>query len=416
MLPAQPAGPGAGGAGGAQTAWYSGPVPIDALLPKERFGTAVGLTLVKSLIVAFVAVVALTMIPVMIIAISAAVIGAAGAGAEIDPSATPRTVVTGEAGADLRLVAVPVTGLILGEDRGQGGSFFGALDVTYGYTVKEELARLADDDRVDGIVLELDTPGGTIFGSKAIADGVAAYREATGNPVMAYVGGMSASGGTYAMAGADAIYADHGTLIGSIGVIFGPFPTYDGVVAVDGGLLGGGVTTEGGIEFEYLTAGRNKDLGNPYREMNAEERAVLQEGIDNAYAEFVDHVAAGRGLSAADIESKLGAMIFGEHQAVANGLIDGVANRDDAYRLAAEQAGLGDGETYVVERVEAPIPGLLDVLVGRAANPGAGAPAGTPGAEGPLDSGLGASHQLCLGTGTLLAYHGDPSQLCRWGR
>ena len=65
--------------------------------------------------------------------------------------------------------------------------------------------------------------------------------DATGKPVVAYVSGISASGGMYAMAGADEIYADHGTLIGSIGVIFGPFVTYNDVRAIDGGILGGGV-------------------------------------------------------------------------------------------------------------------------------------------------------------------------------
>jgi len=299
--------------------------------------------------------------------------------------------------------------VILGEDRGTGGGLFSAADLPYGYSVKEHLLELAEDDSVDGVVLEMDTPGGTIFGAKAIADGVAAYREAAGRPVIAYVSGMSASGGMYAMAGADTIYADHGTLVGSIGVIFGPFVHYDGVTAVDGGILGGGVTTDGGIDVEYLTAGRNKDLFNPYRPLDDEERAVLQEGLDDAYAEFVDHVSANRDIPAAEIEKELGAMLFGEQQAVANGLVDGVANRDDSYHLAAEAAGLAEGQTWSVERLETPLPGLLGLLA-----TATGDRIGDDG--GGVDSGAGATagfgHPLCLGSATVLAYHGDPARLC----
>ena len=390
------------------TAWYNGPIPIAGLAPRETIGSAIGRTLVKSLTALAVLLLALFLIPVVLIAVVATLAG----GGEVETTTTPRELVAGERRADIRLVAVPVTGLILGEDRGAGGSLFSALDVTYGYTVKEELAELADDDTVDGIVLEVDSPGGTIFGSKAIADGVAAYQEATGKPVIVHIGGISASGGVYAMAGADTIYADHGTLIGSIGVIFGPFQTFDGVTAIDGGILGGGVTTEGGITVEYLTAGRGKDLGNPYRPMTDEERAVLQEGLDGAYDDFVAHVSEGRDLPERAIRQDLGALLFGEHQAMANGLIDGIANRDAAYQLAAEAAGLDTGETWGVERLEGPEPGLFDLLAGAT---GADGPAAS--ADGGVEvGGLDPTHPLCLGSGTILAYHGDPARLCLPGR
>lgn len=386
------------------TAWYSGPLPIASLAPRETIGSAIGRTLVKAIVGLGVLLLALFLIPLTLIGVGAAL---GGGGAEID--GTPRSLVAGEARADVRLVAIPVTGIILGEDRGAGGGLFGAIDATYGYTIKAELEELADDPTVDGVILELDTPGGTIFGSQAIADGVAAYKEATGNPVIAYVGGISASGGMLAMAGADVIYADHGTLIGSIGVSLGPFQTFDGITAIDGGILGGGVTTEGGIEFEFITAGRSKDVGSPYRSMTAEERAVFQEGVDNAYADFVDHVAEGRGLSPAEIEGDLGALIFGEHQAVANGLIDGIANRDATYELAAEEAGLSDGETWGVERLDGPEPGLLGLF----AESTIGADDGR--SDAAVTPGLGPTHPLCLGTRTVLAYHGDPVRLCTPG-
>jgi protease-4 len=377
---------------------------VAGLAPKETIGSAIGRTAVKALTAAIIFGAALFLIPFLFLVFVAAL---AGAGAAGDDLPTTRSYVAGATDADINLVAVPISGLILGEDQG-GGGLFSAVDVTYGYTIKEELIDLARDDSVDGVVLEVNSPGGTIFGSVAIADGVEEYRRISGGkPIVAYVSGIAASGGVYASAGADQIYADHGTLVGSIGVIFGPFTTYDGVTAIDGGILGGGVTTEGGITVEYLTAGRNKDFGNPYRPISAEERRVLQESLDQAYADFVGHVAKGRGLAASDIENDLGAMIFGEQQAVDNGLIDGIADRDSAYALAAEAAGLGTGQRWRVERLETGPPGLAELFGGRLLG------TGTSTAEGGTAGGLAGELQtLCLGTGTVLAYHGDPAGLC----
>ena len=400
-------GPGSGPAGQqpATSGWYNGPLPIAGLAPRETVGSAIGRTAVKALTAVVIFGAAFLLIPFLFIAGIAAIAGSSAG--EVESAGLSRSLLVGEDNADISLVAVSVEGLILGEERG-GGGLFAPTDLTYGYTLQEDLAELAEDDSVDGIILEINSPGGTIFGSKAIADGVAAYRDATGKPVVAYVSGISASGGMYAMAGADEIYADHGTLIGSIGVIFGPFVTYNDVTAIDGGILGGGVTTEGGIEFEFLTAGRSKDFGNPYRPMTEEERATLQEGLDDAYDEFVTHVAKGRDLTESDIKDGLGALIFGEQQAVANGLIDGISNRNDSYEKAAIAAGMTDGQTFKVERLDGGEDDLLSLLGARVAGTD---PAADPAAStNPLSA-----EPMCLGTGAILAYHGDPALLCTPG-
>ncbi len=383
-----------------QGAWYSGPWPAPGMKTTESAGAVIG----KAAIMSFTALVIILGLPVVfLIAMIAGLagLGAASAGGGDDAAAPifSTEYVAGERSGDTRLVAVPVIGPILGEDRGGGGGFFSAAaGVTYGYSVKETLLELADDDDVDGVLLELDSPGGTIFGSKAIADGVAEYQARTGKPVLAYVGGISASGGMYAMAGADEIVADHGTLIGSIGVIFGPFVRYNDITAVDNGILFGGVETSGGVEFEFLTAGRSKDLGSPYRDMTAEERKTLEEGLDNAYDDFVAHVADGRDLIEAEIENDLGALIYGEQQAQANGLIDTIGSREEAWDRLAELAG-ADGGNWRLDRSLPGEPSFLDLLVGATADEA------DPAARVNLPS-------VCTGTATLLTFHGDPSQLC----
>src|ERR671916_357810 len=295
-----------------------------------------------------------------------------------------------------RLIAVPVTGVILGGES-DGVTFGGA---TYGYDVADTIDSLGAED-ADGLVLELNTPGGTIYGSRAIADAVERYQKRTGNQVMAHVQGMSASGGVYAMAGADQIVADHGSLVGSIGVVMGPFQRFRDVTAIPGSLLEPGVTTEGGITEEYLTRGRGKDFGNPYRDITEEERAVLGAGLDREYGEFVGWVSQARGIPAQTIVDELGAFVYDGYTAVDRGLVDRVLGREEAYRYAAEINGADPDDTRV-DRIVAP--GLVESLL--AAN----GPLGGIGAAA-VESDPGRS-TVCAGAPLVLAYHGELSAAC----
>ncbi len=383
---------------GSHGGWYSGPWPAPGMKTTESTGAVIGKTAIMS-VTALIILLGLPIVFLIALIAGLAGLGAASAADSDDNAGGLFTeYVAGERSADTRLVAVPVIGPILGEDRGGGGFLTAASGVTYGYSIKERLLELADDDDVDGVLLELDTPGGTIFGSKAIADGVAEYQARTGNPVVAYVGGISASGGMYAMAGADEIVADHGTLIGSIGVIFGPFVRYNDITAVDNGVLFGGVETSGGVEFDFLTAGRSKDLGSPYRDMTAEERKTLEEGLDNAYDDFVAHVADGRGLTEQEIKNDLGALIYGEQQALGNGLVDTIGAREEAWERLASLAG-ADGADWRLDRSLPGEPSFFDLLAGSTVD----------GAEPSSRVNLPA---VCTGTATMLAYHGEPSDLC----
>jgi protease-4 len=266
--------------------------------------------------------------------------------------------------------------------------------VTYGYSVKETLRKAAKDKSIKGVILEMSTPGGTIYGSAAIADGVREYQK-TGRPVLAFVAGLSASGGMWGMAPADRILADHGSLVGSIGVIMGPFAYYDGVLATEGGILGGGITTKNGITQDYITAGRSKDVGNPYRKLTVEERASLQAGVDAIYAEFVKHVATYRKIPEATIRDTLGAMIFSNAQAEQLGLIDGTASREDSYAEAATMAKI-NGTNWAVVREKNSRSGLAGLL--------AGAVDTKPTAA--------SSSSVCFPPNTALAYYGDVTALC----
>jgi protease IV len=354
----------------------------------------------QAFIVTFAVLASITTIGV-VLGFIAAIDGATGSEEAI--LASDYTHVAGDEGSPNRLLAIAIEGPILGHP--PRDSFFadwGMEGIVYGYKVQQQLAEAAEDETVKGILLEVDTPGGTIFGSQAIFDGLESYRKETGRPIVAHVEGLAASGGVWAMVGADEIYADFGTGIGSIGVI-GPMLTYyDSPTAFDGGLLGGGVTTERGISLFLVSAGRGKDFGNPFRKPTAEELAIAQKGVDRAYDEFVAHVAEARGIDAKKIRERIGAFLYGDEEAKQLGLIDGTLGRREAIAVLAEKAGVVDD--YAVVRTAPRAQSLFAALFA------------SFGGERPWSAARRASvsaRELCgsLRLG-MLAFHGDPRVLC----
>lgn len=264
----------------------------------------------------------------------AAALSGAGASSDGDDPIGSTEHIDGVDGADDLVLVIDVEGVILA-DAGGAGPFGGLL--AGGMSIKEQLEAAAEDDEVDAVILRLNTPGGSVVGSQLITDGVAAVQEA-GKPVIAHVTEISASGGMWAMAPADHIVASNGSLVGSIGVILGPLSRYTDVVAVDDGLLGGGVETTGGIDQFFVTAGDGKDAGNPYRDLTPSEQAMFQALVDGSYDDFVDHVASNRQISRDTIVDELGAGVFTAADAVENGLVDETGNFDRAHEIAAELA------------------------------------------------------------------------------
>jgi protease-4 len=262
-----------------------------------------------------------------------------------------------------KLLSITVTGVILGDKATDesGGGLFDTGANTYGYEIKKQIALAAKDESIKGIVLEINSPGGTIFGAKAIADAVEAYKQQTHNPVIVHVNGIAASGAYWAAASADSIMADAGTEVGSIGVIFGPFQYYDKVTSIDNGILGGGVVTQNGIDEFYITAGKSKDFGNPFRKLTTDELTSTQTMVNNEYEEFVNHVTQTRHIPADTIKNKLGAMVYETKRAKELGLIDSTGSIEDSYVFLANLAHLKRGE-YEVVRQRKSSPAFADTL------------------------------------------------------
>jgi len=299
------------------------------------------------------------------------------------------------------LLAIDINGLILGE-REITDPWLSGFDVgiTYGYEIKDMLIEAADDPSIKGVLLVTNSPGGTIFGSQAILDGVEFYQNKTGNPVLAFVSGVAASGSYWAILPSDEIIADKGTMVGSIGIIYGPFKYYDTVTAEDGGLFSGGVITERGIQTTYITAGRSKDLGNPYRQLTAEETTSLQRTVNESYAEFVALVSKHRAIPAERVAGTIGALVYGEHSARRENLIDAIGSREQSFLRLAQKAGVEN--SFKIMRVKKEYGFWESVFAGQLLPLQQNAAQTSP-----------STRQVCTLSSTILAFHGDPQSLCQ---
>ena len=219
--------------------------------------------------------------------------------------------------------------------------------------VIEDLESMASDSGIRAIVLRVDSPGGGAAAAQEISEYVRDVRE-LGVPIVASMGSIAASGGYYIACAADTILANPGTLTGSIGVImsFSNFEELFGKI---------------GMDFDVVKSGQFKDIGSWSREMTAEERALLQGTIDDIHSQFVEAVAAGRGMAFEDVAALADGRILSGRQALAAGLVDSLGTLEDAIHLAAWMGGI-EGTPRVEEPVRRQRLTIWDVLSGTASN------------------------------------------------
>jgi protease-4 len=175
-------------------------------------------------------------------------------------------------------------------------------------------------------VVRVNSPGGVVGPTQEVHQALLKLREA-GKPVVASLSSIAASGGYYIAVAADRVYANPGTLTGSIGVIM-QFPNVDGLMK------------KVGVDYVVIKAGQFKDIGNFARPMRPEERQVLQGLLDDVHGQFIDAVATGRKLKREDVVRFADGRIFSGVQAKSMSMVDELGGLDDAINAAAKLAGL----------------------------------------------------------------------------
>jgi len=188
--------------------------------------------------------------------------------------------------------------------------------------------RLAEmDDEVRGVVIAIDSPGGTTTASDILYHEISSFKQRSGKKVVAAMFDVAASGGYYAALPADWIMAHPTTITGSVGVIF-MRPKLHGLL------------DKVGVDVEVSKSGRDKDMGSPFRPTTAEEVALFQGIIDDYAARFHMLVAKHRKLSDNNMEVVKTARVFTANQAKAIGLIDQIGYIQDSFAKAKQLSGL----------------------------------------------------------------------------
>lgn len=184
-----------------------------------------------------------------------------------------------------------------------------------------QLKKQVDDQKIKGIVVKIDSPGGAVGASEEI---YRAIKEATEKkPVVCAMGNLAASGGLMAAMGCQKIIANESTLTGSIGVIM-MSPNFRSIME------------KIGLEMTVVKSGKLKDSGSPFREVNPEDKEFLQGLINKSYEQFVRMVAESRKLDISKVKEFADGRVILGSEAKILGLIDGIGGIKQAAKIALE--------------------------------------------------------------------------------
>ena len=212
-------------------------------------------------------------------------------------------------------------------------------------TVKQ-LNDFAKNDKAKAVVLRIDSPGGVVGPSQEIWSAVKKLKKKKN--VVVSMGSVAASGGYYIAAPASLIYANPGTITGSIGVLM-KFSNLEGLM------------DKVGMKAFTLKTGRYKDVGSPARKMTDDEKAMLLSVIENTHSQFVKAVAEGRKLPEARVRELADGRIFSGEQAMGYKLVDKLGTMQDAIEEAGRLGGI-TGDPHIIKPPKKK-PYLLDMLV-----------------------------------------------------
>ncbi|MCA8943026.1 MAG: signal peptide peptidase SppA [Planctomycetes bacterium] len=230
---------------------------------------------------------------------------------------------------DDSIVVLHLSGQIVDGSKAVPGS------IVSGPTV-QSIQKLIDNDAVKGVVVRVNSPGGSATASEAIL--LALQDLSAKKPVVVSMGRLAASGGYYVTCLGRPILAEAGTITGSIGV-FGMKPAF------------GALMRRIGVHEEMIALDEAAKMMSMSENWSDEQKALVQNHVDEIYDVFVGHVAQSRGMPANDVLKIAGGRVWSGEQAVANGLVDKIGGLEDAIGMIAKEAGIED---YEVEHRPSP--------------------------------------------------------------
>src|ERR1700680_2491162 len=212
-----------------------------------------------------------------------------------------------------------------------------------------QLKKFGDDSSIKAIILHVNSPGGGVAASEEIYREVKRIRSEKKKRIVVSIETVGASGAYYVASASDKIFADSGSIVGSIGVI-AQWVNY------------GDLLKWAKLKDVVLKTGEFKDTGNPARDLTPAEQAYMQSLIDNMFGQFVHAVADGRGMKFEDVKSIANGKVWTGEQALAMKLIDNVGDFEAVVKDTAKSVGIS-GEPILVHP-ERDRKTLLDLMLG----------------------------------------------------
>ena len=191
-----------------------------------------------------------------------------------------------------------------------------------------EIVKLADDDNVKALVLRVNSPGGSVFGSAEIAEALQ-YFKSKKKTFAVSMGDYAASGGYWISCDAERIFADPMTITGSIG-IFGLIPEVSGLA------------DKLGVSMQTVSTNPSADFPTLFKPMTPEQYQVMQSYVERGYDRFVKRVAKGRRMSESKVRTIAEGRVWDGTTAKRIGLVDELGGLEEAIKWAARQAKLGE--------------------------------------------------------------------------
>lgn len=216
-------------------------------------------------------------------------------------------------------------------DSGEGG--------IVGATMVPDIVKLADDKDVKGLVLRVNSGGGSAFASEQIWDALE-YFKSKGKPFYVSMGDMAASGGYYISCGADKIYADHTTLTGSIGV-FGLIPDFSNLA-----------TEKLGVTFATVQTNANAAFPSVMTGLSEQQIDALQKSVENTYDQFTYRVAQGRDMSQDSVKMIAEGRVWTGGAALGLGLVDEIGSLNAAVTAIADELGMDADKVVTYPNIE----------------------------------------------------------------
>ena len=201
----------------------------------------------------------------------------------------------------------------------------------------KKINRAKNDDSIKAVVLVVDSPGGSVGASQEIYRALEKLRKK--KPLVVSMGNVAASGGYYISAPANVIYANPGTVTGSIGVIIQHINV-------------NGLLNKVGIKMENIKSGKNKDILYPNNELTPEQKKLIEATIKDVYDQFLDAIVKYRPIKKEELKKYADGRIFSGRQALKLKLVDKLGNIQDAIDEARKLAKLKKGQFEVIDLKE----------------------------------------------------------------